>query len=53
MDDNLCSYVNDIENPEVVLVMYILVYTTVAACWMITIKYDVDTSKYARRWVHD
>jgi len=49
MDDNLCGYVNDIENPEVVLVMYISAYITVAAYWMITIKYDVDTSKYAGR----
>jgi len=30
MDDNLYGYVNDIENLKVVLVVYILVYTTIA-----------------------
>jgi len=49
MDDNLYSYVNDIENLKVALVVYILVYTIITAYWMITIKYNVDTSKYARR----
>jgi len=48
MDDDLYSYVNDIKNPKVALVMYILVYTTVAVYWMIIIKYNIDTFKYAR-----
>ena len=31
MDNNLYSYVNNIENPKVALVIYILVYTIIAA----------------------
>jgi len=49
MDDNLYSYVNDIENLKVVLVVYISAYITMAAYWIITTKHDVDTFKYTRR----
>jgi len=49
MDNNLYSYVNNTENPKVALVIYISVYTTVAAYWMTTTKHNVDTSKYTGR----
>lgn len=52
-DDLMCQWADDTDNVDVARTIIITAYTTLSSRWLVTTKFEYDTSKWIGHWVHD